>query len=451
MARRDGTRNRGGAMTDDRELDMTGAPGDIAYEEQKRVAHDGNFAERRALAERDDVRPEILYYLASDPDTEVRRRIALNDAAPRQADVLLAKDENEQVRADVAGKVARASEEGMADDKSAVYRATMDALETLARDQIVRVRQILSETLKDNPAAPASVVETLARDSEIAVAGPVLEHSPVLTDDVLIDVLKSDPVQGALSAIARRVALGEEVSESIVDTGNTEAIAELLGNDSAQIREETLDRIVDDAAANPSWHAPLVHRPRLHAGAARRVAKIVAAPLLADLKQRGDIDAETLSAIEQALAENLDADADGAAEPEDAQVIQPSKPLSVGRDGVVAKRAVHMFEAGDLNEAEIVESLNNGDQEFALYGLALLADLPIEVVARSISLQNAKAIVSICWKANLSMRLAARLQMHLAGIPPSSVLRATASDGFPLDPDEMRWQLEFVAGMSMAG
>ena len=66
----------------------------------------GNHDERRELAQRGDVRPEILYYLASDPDTEVRRNIARNNKAPRHADLLLAKDEKDEVRIDVAGKIA---------------------------------------------------------------------------------------------------------------------------------------------------------------------------------------------------------------------------------------------------------------------------------------------------------------------------------------------------------
>ena len=61
----------------------------MAYDTQKQLAHDGNHEERRELAQRGDVRPEILYYLASDPDTEVRRNIARNHKTPRHADLLL--------------------------------------------------------------------------------------------------------------------------------------------------------------------------------------------------------------------------------------------------------------------------------------------------------------------------------------------------------------------------
>ncbi|MCZ6455069.1 MAG: DUF2336 domain-containing protein, partial [Alphaproteobacteria bacterium] len=85
------------------------------------------------------------------------------------------------------------------------------------------------------------------------------------------------------------------------------------------------------------------------------------------------------------------------------------------------------------------------------YAVALKSKTPVDVVSRAISMRSAKAIVALCWKADLSMRLATRVQMHLAHIPPSDVLRATASEDFPLSSDEMRWQLEFISGLTTAG
>jgi hypothetical protein len=273
----------------------------IEYEDQKRLARDGSHDVRCDLAGRDDVRPEILFYLAGDPDPGVRRHIARNDATPRHADLMLAQDEDDRVRSDVAGKIATSSIEMSGADQSNVYRVTMQALEVLAGDQLVRVRQILSETLKDSAGAPIQIVERLAVDSEISVCGPILEHSPVLSDEFLINVLNSETVQGALKAISRRVALGQGVADAIVDTGDAEAVAELLGNESAQIREETLDRIVDQAPGQPGWHGPLVQRPGLQVNASRRIAEIVSGPLLAELSKRADLDSETLTAINDVI------------------------------------------------------------------------------------------------------------------------------------------------------
>lgn len=455
---------------------------EMAYDHQKRLAHDGNSDERRDLAGRGDVRPEILYYLASDPDTEVRRNIARNHKAPRHADLLLASDDKPEVRVDVAGKIADITIELAGGQKDNIYHLTMDALEVLARDQLARVRMVLAEALKDFPGAPVDIMELLARDLEIAVAQPVLENSPVLSEEFLLKVIGSGPVQGALSAIARRVVLGEDVAEAIVYNGDAEAIAELLGNDSAQIREETLDRIVDQASGQPTWHKPLVHRPNLHAEAAGRIAEIVAAPLLADLRKRTDLDDKTIAAIKETVLRRVNSDdfpatmlpdADLALDDWVAETVKNPVPVedrikksdrqpSVKANGaseapqdseepkesVVSQRVRQMYLKGELNEHEISGALASGGQEFVIDAIALVSKTPTDVVARAVSMRSSKAIVALCWKAEMSMRLATRIQMQLAKIPPRDVLRATASDEFPLSVDEMQWQLEFISGLA---
>ena len=59
------------------------APEPLAYEEARDRAHSGDRDVRQSLAMREDVRPEILYYLANDRAPEVRRAIAANTATPK--------------------------------------------------------------------------------------------------------------------------------------------------------------------------------------------------------------------------------------------------------------------------------------------------------------------------------------------------------------------------------
>jgi len=453
----------------------------ISYDDQKRTAREGSHNERRDLAGREDVRPEILYYLAGDPDPGVRRQIAQNDITPRHADLLLAQDDDDRVRSDVAGKIATTSIGMEEDEQTNVYKVTMQALEILAGDQLVRVRQILAESFKDSAGAPLHIVEKLALDREITVSGPILELSPILGDEFLIRVLNSEPVQGALKAISRRVALGEEVADAIVNSGDAEAVAELLGNESAQIREETLDRIVDQAPGQPGWHGPLVQRPRLHTDAARRIADIVSGSLLVELKKRADLDDASVAAIDTVIQRRLDggeipdlaelwsngagpkatnagvedpnwAKSKGGPAPAPA-VPAPADPewantKAEAMDAAQIKRAEKLHKKGTLAEKHVASALNDGETDFVIVAMSLLADVPPEVVRKAASLQNAKALVALAWKAGLTMRLATRLQMNLAKIPPSGVLRATASDGYPISSEEMTWQLEFIAGMA---
>ena len=390
--------------------------------------------------------------------------------------MLLAKDEKDEVRIDVAGKIAEITNDIAGGNQDNVYRLTMDALEILARDQLVRVRQILAETLQECPKAPVDVMERLALDVEITVARPVLENSPVLGDDFLLGVISSDAVHGALSAIARRVALGENVADAIVQNGDAEAIAELLGNKSTQIREETLDRIIDQASGEPTWHKPLVHRPDLHADAAKRIAEIVAAPLLADLGARTSLDDDTIATIKEVVLRRLDADVIAAlsdpvealqritsnpkragctgkrvrkAEPEESA--RQNKTPDSATESVVTNRVRQMYLNDELTEHEISSALASGGQEFVIYAIALKSKTPVDVVSRAMSMRSGKAIVALCWKSGLSIRLATRVQMHLAHIPPSDILRANESEDFPLSHDEMRWQLEFISCLTTAG
>lgn len=250
-----------------------------------RIAEGEDAEERLKLASGADVAPEILYYLAEDEDPRVRLAVARNPGTPRHADSFLARDGDVDIRSELAGKIARLTPDLNAEQRDTIRKMTIEVLETLARDEMTRVRSMISATLKDVPMAPPEVVsrviETLARDADIEVSGPLLENSPLLSDTVLLEIIDSPPVQGAVSAISRRWEVSTEVSDAIIDTDEEPAIVSLLRNESAQIREETLDRLIETAASRPGLHEPLVRRPRLSSANAVKLAKFVAVALAA--------------------------------------------------------------------------------------------------------------------------------------------------------------------------
>ncbi len=170
---------------------MTGVLGteEITYERAKELARSDDPAVRAALAERADVAPELLYFLAEDASADVRRAVAGNQAAPRQTDLLLAHDADEDVRGGLAAKIATVAPNLSADETNKVYAQTYEALETLASDQITKVRALLSEALKEVVDAPPEIIKTLAQDLEIEVSGPVLEFSRSLPTRTLLKFL----------------------------------------------------------------------------------------------------------------------------------------------------------------------------------------------------------------------------------------------------------------------
>jgi len=78
-----------------------------SYDEAKRVAAKGDAKARAELASHEDLAPEFLYFFATDEDPAVRKAVAKNDGSPLQADLVLAKDVNQQVREELAYKIGR--------------------------------------------------------------------------------------------------------------------------------------------------------------------------------------------------------------------------------------------------------------------------------------------------------------------------------------------------------
>lgn len=410
----------------------------ISYEEAKRLARDGDTEERARLAGRDDVRPEILYFLAEDTSPEVRCRIASNRKTPHQADLILARDRNEAVRCHLAGKIAELLPELDAKEQAEAREYVLEVIEILVQDEAVRVRQVVAETLQDVASAPLDVIQQLARDAEEVVACPVLEFSPLLSDQDLLDIIEEGCASGRLKAISRRKGVGEQVADAIVATKEQDAIAELLDNKSAQIREETLDGLVKSALEVTAWHAPLVERPTLSLKAIKKLAAFVAHALLDILEAREDLDKKTARAVAKEVKRRLE---------RDEKESKKKKKDGTGEDA--GERAKRMLSNGELDDEGLLRALNGGDRDLIRHGLALRADLPLSLIDHILAAHSAKGVTALGWKAGCSMRLAKQLQIRMGGIPPSQVLNPRAGTDYPLSENEMDWQIEFF--QSLAG
>ncbi|HEX2114150.1 MAG TPA: DUF2336 domain-containing protein [Alphaproteobacteria bacterium] len=400
---------------------------DASYERDKRLAADPDIQVRRGVARSRSARPEILYYLATDSAASVRREIAANERTPAQADLLLVRDPDEAVRADLARKVSALLPNLTADEQSQARERVIEMVSTLARDAAVRVRQVVAETLKDVASAPAGIIRQLAEDIELVVAEPVLRWSPLLTDDDLLEIIGRRPIPGAVAAIAQRAGVSGVVADAIVAADDEAAVAALLANSSAQIREETLDLIVERAPARTSWHPQLVSRPVLPSRLVRRIACFVAATLLHTLEQRADLDPQTRAAVSAEVGRRLN----------DAPA--PSEEQTATAEEIVAKLKAQ----GALDEDAVFAAMGEGKRAVVKAALAVLSGVGGAAVEKIMSSHSAKGIVALVWKAGLSPRLASQIQLRLGGIPPRQVLSARGGEGWPLSPEDMRWHLEF--------
>src|SRR5262249_45623255 len=159
----------------------------------------------------------------------------------------------------------------LASEREHVCDLTLETLQRLATDQLPRVRAILAEEIKHLACVPKDIIDKLARDLDETVSVPVLEYSPLLSDTDLLEIVATARAQSALSAVARRRGLSENVSDAIVASLDIPSVAALLANPSARIREGALEKIIDNARSIESWHGPLVMRTDLSLRAIRRI------------------------------------------------------------------------------------------------------------------------------------------------------------------------------------
>jgi uncharacterized protein (DUF2336 family) len=259
--------------------------------------------------------------------------------------------------------------------------------------------------------------------------------SPLLTAEDLVSLVAMAPSAGTVLAVARRANLGPEVSDAIGGTADAVAIRALLANTSAQIREVTLDALIARSVDHPDWHEPLVRRPSLAPRAARALSEIVATHLLAELATRADLTPGLAVELRQRLVDRLPPSTPEPAVPADATAEE-----ALARAQVLAAR-------GELVEEAVLAAARRGETRFSAALLAVAAGMPVSVVNRASSLRSAKGLVSLVWKAGLTMRVAVALQTLLARLAPDAVLTAGPGGCFPLAVEEMRWQLEFLARM----
>ena len=382
------------------------------------------------LASRTDAGPDVLHYLATHAAPATRAAVAANTATTATTNRILADDPSEDVRAELAAKIARMMPGLSQRESSHVYALTIETLECLARDAAVRVRAILAELIKDMDCIPHDVVMTLARDLSTVVSVPILECSPLLSSADLMEIIAYGQVSEALAAIARRRKVDGDVSAALVQTLDVSAVAALLVNPDAAIRKETMDRIIDQAAEIGAWQMPLALRADLSARAIRRIAGLVGSSIIERLAARNDLSESTRARLNRELRLRLAQEEDIL----DTEVDHQTSPADI----VAAAKA-----EGRLDDWFVEQAAMRGQREMVVEALAALAQVDAATVRKILTAGQAKPVVSLIWHAHLSMRVAFKVQTFLLKMPSHEVLPARSGIAFPLPREEMRWHLSY--------
>ena len=149
------------------------------------------------------------------------------------------------------GEIARAIAELFFQDPARLRPELIDLFDDLLIDLVPHAeltsRVDLSERFSRIDNAPPHLVNQLARESEIMVAGPVLRRSPVLDDAALVEIARLKG-QGHLLAMTERPALSAVITDVLVERGDRDVVRRAAGNAGAVFSPGSYSELVKRAA-----------------------------------------------------------------------------------------------------------------------------------------------------------------------------------------------------------
>lgn len=244
----------------------------------------------------------------------------------------------------------------------------------------------LSQRLAPIKNAPGDVVRRLARDDDIAVAGPVLTQSLRLTDNDLIEIANTK-TQAHLLAISGRSHIEPNVTDTLLRHGDRQIFHRLAENSGAKFSENGFATLIkrsegDDHLAERiglRLDVPL----RLFRELLLRATEAVRSRLLAAASP------ETRDQIQRALA-NVSED-----------VAQEARLQSEHDYAEAQVRALALRDDGRLDEASIFEPAKAGRYADMIAALSLLCGAPLPLIDNLLQSDRREAFLIPCKAAGL--------------------------------------------------
>jgi uncharacterized protein (DUF2336 family) len=333
---------------------------------------------------------------------------AANQQALSVADVqALQDDPSPASRAVLAGKFGRLYDHLVEGDTRTLAEAV---LELLARDADQMVRQALAEAAAASAQVPQAIARRLAHD-DLEVARPILTHSPALTDDDLVEIVRAHGMEYAV-AVAGRERLSEPLSEVLADTDAPEVLAVLTGNPGAELSAATLRRIADAYREDRAVQDRLIRRPALPRELLDQLLMALGARLEWELLRQRRIDKAEARQLMTAARERA----------------ALSNTARAREERAIERELRHRITAGDLGPEDILRFLRDGEIARLEFGLALLAGLDLRRVRDLLYGMNKRAFAALCARAGfgaphyVALRMALDLaEQALDGADPESI------------------------------
>jgi uncharacterized protein (DUF2336 family) len=225
--------------------------------------------------------------------------------------------------------------------------------------------------------APRGVVQRLARDDNISIAGPLLKQSQRLADSDLAEIARSKG-QDHLLAISERRRIDETVTDILVVRGDQQVARQVAANRGARLSEAGFNQLVDRAERDDILAVRVGQRPDIPAHIFRdlvmRATDLVQKRLLAAARP------ETRAEISRVLAKvSQDVSA---------------KPVYDFRN---AQRTVLALQkAGKLDQRQLAAFADEEKFEETAAALSMLCAVRIDVIQRLMTGEQADPVLILC-------------------------------------------------------
>lgn len=295
---------------------------------------------------------------------------------------ILVRHPDPEKRATAAQRICRTVRTSSLSDSET--RLAADLLKFMAKDAVEMVRRALAVTLRNSQELPRSVALQLIADVD-NIALPIIEFSPVLTDDDLIEVLKSDAA-AKIMAVARRPLVSGNLVKAIVRYGDSKAVATVAANDGALIDAETAEDILDFYYHDDLIREAMISRADLPNQVMEKLITMVSEEAAAVLKEKHKIAAAT--------AVNL---ANQSRERASLELISDDD-----SDKEIREFSLHMAQMGRLTPSFIIRAIGLGRMSVVKHSLAVLAEISPNKAGLMMFDTGPFGLSSLCKQADLS-------------------------------------------------
>ena len=293
---------------------------------------------------------------------------------------------DETVRAIAAQRVCRDIRSKILSDDERKFARKL--LKHIAEDSAEMVRRALAVTLKNSPKLPRDVAVKLSEDIE-SIAVPVLTHSPVFTDEDLVEVLKSKAA-AKIIAVAKRVSVSDHVARAIIRFGDSQAVAEVAANDGALISEQTASEMLDIYKNDDLIAESMIARRDLPPKIVEKMITLVSEDMAVKITQRHAVSPDVAIDLATRTRERATLD-----------FIDQSW-VSKDLKGLVAR--IHA--EGRLTTSLLIRGICSGQMRFAEHGLARLSGISVQKAVLMIHDGGLFGLKALCVRAGLNENMA---------------------------------------------